>query len=44
MVENYSYLKCPDCGKEIKVFGESHVDEVATELNMGGRPRYYLEN
>ena len=33
-VENFSYLKCPDCGKEIKVFGESHVDEVATELNI----------
>ena len=28
-VENYSYLRCPDCGKEIKVFGESHLDEVA---------------
>ena len=34
VVENFSYLKCPDCGKEIKVFGESHVDEVATELNI----------
>ena len=22
LVENYSYVKCPDCGKEIKVFGE----------------------
>ena len=34
VVENFSYLKCPDCGKEIKVFGESHVDEVAAELDM----------
>ena len=34
IVENYSYLKCPDCGKEIKVFGESHIDEVAAELGM----------
>ena len=34
VVENFSYLKCPDSGKEIKVFGESHVDEVATELNI----------
>ena len=34
VVENFSYLKCPDCGKAIKVFGESHVDEVATELNI----------
>lgn len=34
VVENFSYLKCPDCGKKIKVFGESHVDEVALELNI----------
>ena len=26
IVENYSYLKCPDCGKKISVFGESHID------------------
>ena len=29
LVENMSYVKCPDCGKEIKVFGESHIEEVA---------------
>ncbi len=34
LVENYSYLSCPDCGKEIKLFGESHVDEVAEELGI----------
>lgn len=34
VVENFSYLKCPDCGKEIKVFGDSHVDEVAAELGI----------
>ena len=33
IVENYSYLKCPDCGKEISVFGESHIDEIAAELD-----------
>ena len=27
-------IKCPDCGKEIKLFGESHIDEVASELAM----------
>lgn len=32
LVENFSYLKCPDCGKEIKLFGESHIDGVAAEL------------
>ena len=29
IVENMSYLECPDCGKKINVFGESHVEEVA---------------
>ena len=24
-----SYLKCPDCGKEIKLFGESNVGQIA---------------
>ncbi|MDO5423945.1 MAG: Mrp/NBP35 family ATP-binding protein [Eubacteriales bacterium] len=32
IVENYSYLKCPDCGKEIAVFGQSHIEEIAQEL------------
>ena len=34
IVENYSFLKCPDCGKEIKVFGESHIEEIAKELDV----------
>ena len=34
IVENYSYLTCPDCGKKISVFGESHIDEVAAELGI----------
>jgi Mrp family chromosome partitioning ATPase len=29
LVENYSYFKCPDCGKEHKIFGESHLEETA---------------
>ena len=33
-VENYSYLRCPDCGKKINVFGESHLDEVAAQLGL----------
>ena len=32
VVENFSYLKCPDCGKHISLFGESHIDEVAASL------------
>lgn len=34
IVENFSYVKCPDCGSEIKIFGESHVDEAAAELSV----------
>ena len=34
IVENYSYLECPDCGRKISVFGESHSDEVAEELGV----------
>ena len=34
IVENYSYLQCPDCGKKIKVFGESHIDEIAAEIGV----------
>lgn len=33
-VENYSYLRCPDCGKEISVFGKSHLDQVAQEFQL----------
>ena len=29
-----SYLECPDCGKKISVFGESHLDEVAKEYGI----------
>ena len=29
LIENMSYIKCPDCGKEIKVFGDSHIEEIA---------------
>ena len=32
LVENFSYLKCPDCGKEISLFGKSHIDEAAKEM------------
>ncbi len=28
-VENFSYLSCPDCGKRISLFGESHIEEWA---------------
>ncbi|MDO5344820.1 MAG: Mrp/NBP35 family ATP-binding protein [Lachnospiraceae bacterium] len=34
VIENYSFLKCPDCGKIIRVFGESHIEETASELGI----------
>lgn len=34
VVENMSYVKCPDCGKEIKIFGESKLQETAKELGL----------
>ncbi len=29
IVENMSYYKCPDCGKEHRIFGDSHIEELA---------------
>ena len=34
IVENMSYIVCPDCGKHINVFGDSHVDEVAAKHGL----------
>lgn len=34
IIENMSYLECPDCGKKISVFGESKIDEVAASMNI----------
>ncbi len=34
IIENFSYLKCPDCGKKILLFGESHIEEAAAGLGL----------
>lgn len=34
IIENMSYVECPDCGKAIEIFGKSHVDEVATQYHL----------
>ena len=34
LVENFSYILCPDCGKQIPLFGESHVEEVAEHFGL----------
>lgn len=32
LVENMSYVLCPDCGKEIRIFGDSHIEEIADKF------------
>ena len=34
LIENMSYVQCPDCGKQIKVFGDSHVEQIAKEFHI----------
>ena len=34
LVENMSYVKCPDCGKEINIFGESKLNDIANEIGI----------
>lgn len=34
LVENMSYFQCPDCGKKVSLFGESHIDEVAAKYAL----------
>ena len=34
LVENFSYIACPDCGKRIPLFGESHIEEVAEHFGL----------
>ncbi len=34
VIENMSYYRCPDCGKELKIFGESHLEDFAKQMNF----------
>ena len=34
LVENMSFIQCPDCGKIINVFGESHAVDIASEFSI----------
>ena len=34
LVENYSYFRCPDCGKCPQIFGKSHLDETAQAYHL----------
>jgi len=43
LVENMSYVKCPDCGKEITVFGKSNIDKIAADFNLPVLARIPME-
>ena len=43
LVENMGYVKCPDCGKEIRVFGESNIDGIAKDFNLKVLARIPIE-
>lgn len=34
LIENYSYVECPDCGKKLNVFGESHVADTCNKFGI----------
>lgn len=34
IVENMSYVECPDCNKKIEIFGKSHISEIANQYNI----------
>ena len=34
IIENMSYYECPDCGKRINIFGESHLEEIAEKYGI----------
>jgi len=34
LVENMSYVQCPDCNKQIKIFGESNVEKIALDYGI----------
>ena len=34
IIENMSYAECPDCGKKINIFGESHLKEIADQYGL----------
>ena len=43
LIENMSYVKCPDCGKEIRVFGESNIDGIAKDFGLKVLARIPIE-
>lgn len=44
IIENMSYITCPDCGKKINVFGESKIDDVAAGFDLDVLARIPLDH
>lgn len=44
LVENMSYFKCPDCGGVHRIFGESHIDDIAKEYNTKVLAKLPIDN
>ncbi|MDY3929229.1 MAG: Mrp/NBP35 family ATP-binding protein [Clostridia bacterium] len=44
IVENMSYFECPDCGKKHKIFGESHIDEIAEKYGIKNVAKLPMNN
>ena len=43
LVENMSYFKCPDCGKEHNIFGDSHIQDIAARYGIKNVVRLPLD-
>ena len=43
LVENMSYVKCPDCGCEISVFGKSNIEKIADTFGIPVLARIPME-
>ena len=43
VVENMSYFKCDACGKEHRIFGESHLEEIAARNQIANTARLPMD-
>ena len=43
LIENMSYVKCPDCGRELRIFGENNIDGIAKDFGLEVLARLPIE-
>lgn len=43
LIENMAYVTCPDCGKEIEIYGPSHLDEVSSKFDLTALARLGID-